>query len=95
MITILSNQTVFDLAILIEGKLDNMVQDIMINFGINKIDDEIAGRQIDAIFNINNSNTSFFYNNQLNIETGDNQLFTEWTSNEGSFNNDFWTDFDI
>lgn len=95
MITILSNQTVFDLAILIEGKLDNMVQDIMINFGINKIDDEIAGRQIDAIFNINNSNTSFFYNNQLNIETGDNQLFTEWTSNEGSFNNDFWNDFDI
>ena len=95
MITILSNQTVFDLAILIEGKLDNMVQDIMINFGINKIDDEIAGRQIDAIFNINNSNTSFFYNNQLNIETGDNQLFTEWTSNEGSFDNSFWTDFDI
>lgn len=95
MITILSNQTVFDLAILIEGKLDNMVQDIMINFGINKIDDEIAGRQIDAIFNVNNSNTSFFYNNQLNIETGDNQLFTEWTSNEGSYDNSFWEDFDI
>ena len=95
MITIQSNQTVFDLAILIEGKLDNMVQDILINFNISNPQDYIAGREIDAKFNISNSNVKFFYNNQLNIETGDNQLFTEWTSNEGEFNNDFWTDFDI
>lgn len=95
MITIQSNQTVFDLAILIEGKLDNMVQDIMVNFGISNITDYISGRQIDAKFTINNPNVKYFYNNQLNIETGDTQLFTEWTSNEGSFNNDFWNDFDI
>lgn len=94
MIIVQSNQTVFDLATQIDGNLDNLVQNVMIKFGLTKIDDDITGKQLDAKFNINNETVKYFYLNKTNIETGDSQLFNHWTTHHGGFDNSFNSDYD-
>jgi hypothetical protein len=88
-----SNQTVFDLAIMFEGNLDTLVNDVLINFGISNISQDNTGKQIVDKYTINNSTVKYFYDNDLQIETGDSQLFTEWAVDLGAFNNDYNLDF--
>lgn len=92
---IINNINPFDLAIMLEGDLNNFVEDVMIYFKINKIDDDLAGLNITPLYNINNTNVKFFYEDYTNIATSNNQEFLEWTSNQGAFSGGFDSGFDI
>lgn len=92
-----SNQTIFDISILLEGKLDNMVKDIMIKYQLVDLQNDYTGKNIDVIFNTTNNNVRYFYNQDLNIETFDNQIYQEFIEGTlGEFDNDEYDeDYDI
>lgn len=96
MITIQSQQTIFDLGILLEGKLDNIVQDIMIKYNLTDLMSDYTGTKIDATFNTTNNNVRFLYNNNINVETFDSQLYQTFLAGGlGPFDIGYDENFDV
>lgn len=95
--TIQSNQTIFDLAILIEGKLDTLVQDVMIKYQLVDISNDYTGTKLDITYNTANKNAKYFYDNDKDIETFDSTLYQEFIEgNLGAFDNDEYNnDYDV
>lgn len=91
-----SNQTIFDLATQLEGTLDNLVVDVMLNFNLYNLQTDYNGTFIDEKYRAANTNSLFFYNSGLQVETFDHQLFLEFTSfTTGAFDDGFDDGFDV
>ena len=94
--TIQSNQTIFDLAILIEGKLDTLVQDVMVKYQLVDISTIYTGTQLDITYNTSNKNAKYFYDNNKNIETFDSNLYETFIAgNLGAFDSGYNEGFDV
>ncbi len=94
--TIQSNQTIFDLALLIEGKLDTLVQDVMIKYQLVDISTINTGTQLDITYNTTNKNAKYFYDNNKDIETFDSSLYETFIAgNLGAFDDGFDSGFEV
>lgn len=87
-------QTVWDLALMVDGNIDNIISKMKM-LGIQSFDEDLTNRVFEFEMDTTNPFVREIFMNSNNVVTGEDFLTELETLDLGAFNNDFDEGFDI